>query len=269
MRPAAGESPAAGRSRRGQRHHAGGPERLDRLEQLSDPLVEVLEARRGRLVLLAPIGGRPLQQRVLLGDQLGQALQLLAGLLAAALEVEQLALQGRHLQLQALHVLVPGVGGRGEKRCGRDERGRHGGSADHVHPPGALEESGGPHHSSRAAAQRRDREVRAAVPGVGLLGRRRVDRLLLAEGDGAQPLGRDTEAHQVVPRGPGPLVPERQVVLDGAARVAVTLDGHARVAMALEPDGVAVERRAGGVAERGGVVGRSGCRRAGRPRRSR
>ena len=48
----------------------------------------------------------------------------------------------------------------------------------------------------------------AAVLGVRRLGRRGVDRLLLAEGHGAQTLGRDAQAHQIVPCRPGPLLPE-------------------------------------------------------------
>src|SRR5574341_571908 len=96
--------------------------------------------------------------------------------------------------------------------------------------------------------------MRAAVLGVGGLVAARVERPLLAVRDDAQPCARDSQAREVVAHGARPLLAERQVVLDGAALVAVPLDDHADAALALQPQRVLLQDGARLVGERRAVV---------------
>src|SRR5882672_9188119 len=69
-----------------------------------------------------------------------------------------------------------------------------------------------------------ENELGAAIHGPGGLIVSRIERPLLAKADGAQALRRDPDRHQVVPRRARAPVTQRQVVLDGAALVAMPLD---------------------------------------------
>src|SRR6266516_7377887 len=78
---------------------------------------------------------------------------------------------------------------------------------------------------------------------------------LLAVADGRDALGGDALSHQVVLHGLRPLGPERQVVLDGAAAVAVPLELDLGAAVLAQPVEVAGERVTGGAVEVVAVVG--------------
>src|SRR5713226_4347279 len=78
---------------------------------------------------------------------------------------------------------------------------------------------------------------------------------LLAVADGRNALGGDALSHQVVLHGLRPLGPECQVVLDGAAAVAVPLELDLGVVVLAQPVEVAGERVTGGAVELVAVVG--------------
>src|SRR5438034_1916293 len=78
---------------------------------------------------------------------------------------------------------------------------------------------------------------------------------LLAVADGRDALGGDALSHQVVLHRLRPLGPERQVVLDGAAAVAVPLELDLGAAVLAQPIEVAGERVTGGAVELVAVVG--------------
>ena len=82
----------------------------------------------------------------------------------------------------------------------------------------------------------------------------RVEGALLAEGDRAHAVAGHAQAGQVVAHGARTLVAEGQVVVDGAALVAVALDRHLGRAMVLQPEAVLLEQRARLVAQLGPVV---------------
>src|SRR6516162_1019317 len=108
--------------------------------------------------------------------------------------------------------------------------------------------------ASRSRAQRGcapDDEIVAAVLGAGLVVVPIVLGLLRSEADGRDPRRRDAEVDEVVLGGAGAVLPEREVVLDGAELVAVPLDPELPVG---PPDlrGDLLQHRAGlGPDERG------------------
>src|SRR5204863_8196475 len=93
-------------------------------------------------------------------------------------------------------------------------------------------------------ASSRDREVGAAVGGPRGLVVPGIERPLLPVGDRAQAIGRHAEAREIVARGAGPLLAEREVVLYGSPFVAMPLDHHLGAAVALQPERVLLEHRA-------------------------
>src|SRR5207247_488161 len=100
-----------------------------------------------------------------------------------------------------------------------------------------------------------DREVCAPVLGPRLLRTRGVEESLLAVGDGPQARLRDAQAHQVFLGRPGPLLAQGEVVLGGAALVAMSFDRDLGLAVTLQPEGVLLQGRPRVVREDGrGVV---------------
>src|SRR5690606_16143181 len=106
--------------------------------------------------------------------------------------------------------------------------------------------------TARSLAQHR--EVYTPVPAPALLGLLLADRELLAVADRRQALGRDAEADEVIARRGRPAGAEREVVLDGAAVVAVAFDLDARGRVRAEPFGVQAQRVARFAAQRRRVV---------------
>ena len=153
--------------------------------------------------------------------------------------------------------LLAAVAGAGRQHGGRGQGGG-GDSTDHVLLRGGtlVRETRG-HHTA------------AADPGAGLAGHREVGAAVLrpgrlvVPGSSGRSLPNETtrrrsaatpEAHEVVAGGAGALLAEGEVVLDGAALVAVALDGHPHLAPALEPERVLLEGRPRLVGEGGAVV---------------
>src|SRR4029450_3080160 len=92
-----------------------------------------------------------------------------------------------------------------------------------------------------AGLARLDEEVRAAIlrpTRLGLLG---ANRPLLPVADDGDAVGLDTLGHEIVHRRFRAPLAERQVVLVGAALVAVAFDQHEVVAVRLQPPRVCVE----------------------------
>src|SRR6185437_2904381 len=84
-----------------------------------------------------------------------------------------------------------------------------------------------------------DRGDADAVLRIGLFVRADDDWALLAVADRANPAGRDAQGHQHALDRRGAALAERQVVLAGAALVAVALDRHGDVRIPLQPLGLA------------------------------
>src|SRR5207245_10891851 len=162
-----------------------------------------------------------------------------------ALQVGDLALEGRDLELQALDVLVDGEGreGRGHDPCNQDC------ATEHCEPPRCRSYIPGrpsritvlwPVNAPRSPATERvthdafsfrnenDREmasrspryrlpahdeVRAAVPGPRLVVAGGIERLLLAVCHRPQAISRDPETDQVFARRPGALGAQRAAVI--------------------------------------------------------
>src|SRR5438445_7428789 len=80
----------------------------------------------------------------------------------------------------------------------------------------------------------RHREVIAAVARPAVLGRLLAERHFLAVGHGLEAVRRHPQGHQVVVGGLGAPLAQGEVVLDGAALVAVALDGDAQEVELLE-----------------------------------
>src|SRR3989442_895660 len=120
-------------------------------------------------------------------------------------------------------------------------------------PPNPLRFARGLHRSgaaARAARLLRLREqVRAAVLGPARLVRLRALRLFLAVGDDRDAAGLDAVSDEVVLGGLRAALAEREVVLHGAALVAVALDQHEVPRVRLQPIDVPGERRGLGGAE--------------------
>src|SRR5690349_2493401 len=95
----------------------------------------------------------------------------------------------------------------------------------------------------------------AAVLGPGLLVVAGIDRTLGAVGDGQHPVRLNTQALQVALHRRGAPLAQRDVVLARAALVAVALDGDGNGRELLQPGGLPLQGLAGGVVERGAVVG--------------
>src|SRR5687768_7363851 len=89
----------------------------------------------------------------------------------------------------------------------------------------------------------------AAISRPGRLVAGRVERPLLSVGDGGEAVPGHSQAHQVIPSGPRALLAEGEVVVGGAALVAMPLDRDLGRAMVLQPEGVFLEEAAGLVAQ--------------------
>src|SRR5262245_60525764 len=61
-----------------------------------------------------------------------------------------------------------------------------------------------------------------------------IKRELLAVADGAKPIGRNTQRHEIRARGGRAPLAQRQIVLGSAALVAMTFDAHGPAAVSLE-----------------------------------
>src|SRR5262249_45132167 len=94
---------------------------------------------------------------------------------------------------------------------------------------------------ARATLLRLDEEVSAAGLGPARFIVIGADRPLFAIGEDAHAILRDTLADQIVHRRLRPTLAEREVVLVGAALVAVALDQHEHGRVALQPRRVGVE----------------------------
>src|SRR6185369_15243911 len=86
-----------------------------------------------------------------------------------------------------------------------------------------------------------ERGVAVAVVLVGRVSGSGVDRLLLAVGDGRDASGLNAVADQELAHGVGAPRAEGEVVLAGAAFVAVALDAHLHRRVALQPFGLSLE----------------------------
>src|SRR5450759_4879866 len=108
-------------------------------------------------------------------------------------------------------------------------------------PPIARKTSG-PGRRARAgkepgnpASALRDDEVRSAVRGVGRYVLARIERLLFTDRRDRQAGRIDAELDHVVERRLGALLAEHEVVLVGAANVAVAFDRDLRIGMIVDP----------------------------------
>src|SRR5438132_4265917 len=133
-------------------------------------------------------------------------------------------------------------------------RGRSGGSRRGLLPRSYHPGPDAPGPRWVGAGSTGNREVRAAVPRPGRLFVAGIDGPLLAVGGRAQPVRGHAQAGQVVARDLRALVPEREVVLHGAALVAVALHHDLGLAVVLHPQGVLLQDAAGLVGELGLVV---------------
>src|ERR1041384_7980594 len=70
----------------------------------------------------------------------------------------------------------------------------------------------------------------------------RIEGELLAVAHRAQSIGADPERDEIRPRGAGPALTQRQIVLGGSALVAMTFDGDRPGGILLQYAGVLVER---------------------------
>jgi hypothetical protein len=84
--------------------------------ELAHPLGHLAQGRLHGLVLQPAVLGRLAEERVLLGQEVGQPPDLALALLGRPLEVGDLRLQGGDLDVEPLDVLVGGGGGHREER---------------------------------------------------------------------------------------------------------------------------------------------------------
>src|SRR5437667_7789898 len=89
---------------------------------------------------------------------------------------------------------------------------------------------------------RGDDEMRPAVLRPGAFVMTGIEREFLAVAHGAEPIGGNTQGHQIRAGGDGPPLAQCQIVLGGPAFVAVSFDGHRPGRIFLEDDGVLLER---------------------------
>src|SRR4051812_49424298 len=80
--------------------------------------------------------------------------------------------------------------------------------------------------------------MNAAIPLIAGFGLLAADRQLLAVADRRKTAGRDAERHQVILRGFRATRAEREVVLDGAALIAMPFDLGPGARVLLQPGGV-------------------------------
>src|SRR5687768_1807839 len=109
-----------------------------------------------------------------------------------------------------------------------------------------------PHHMTWPAGtlSARHDEMGATVAGERRFAVERIERPFLAVGDRLQPVCGHAERDEVVARGARALVAKGEVVLRGAALVAVAFHRDLGGAMVLQPERVLLEHGAGLVAER-------------------